>query len=85
MISVTDSLIILIAVEFLRKAQRGLIAVTRHTSARVPGLQMPTKAKNVFTEGKKGAKWRKKVSERQQNGGQGNRGGGGALNNMLIG
>ena len=52
----------MIAVEFLRKAQRGLIAVTRHTSARVPGLQMPTKAKNVFTEGKKGAKWRKKKS-----------------------
>ena len=76
----------MIAVEFLRKAQRGLIAVTRHTSALVPGLQMPTKAKNVFTEGKKGAKWRKKkVSERQQNGGQGKRGGGGAPNNMLIG
>ena len=52
----------MIAVEFLRKAQRGLIAVTRHTSALVPGLQMPTKAKNVFTEGKKGAKWRKKKS-----------------------
>ena len=52
----------MIAVEFLRKAQRGLIAVTRHTSALVPGLQMPTKAKNVFTEGKKGAKWRKKRS-----------------------
>ena len=52
----------MIAVEILRKAQRGLIAVTRHTSAHVPGLQMPTKAKNVFTEGKKGAKWRKKRS-----------------------